>query len=147
MTGSGGTAGPFVIVLGREKDHEVALNVWSAALGVLYLAGAPKPGSMAALVHGPIFTLWAAGMVLSGATGLVACYLLRGPERSLEVERAALVIQTGVLLMWAGVALSFNGWSALMAVGLAGAWIWANVRRCLRITRDLRRLANVKPDE
>ncbi len=131
---------PVVVVVGRDRPHEVALNVWAAILGALYTFGAPRPGSLAGLVTGPAFYVFAVGLGLGGLIALVGSHWTRDVERSLEIERAGLVILTGALLVYAVAVISVFGWQALIAGGLVAAWVHANVRRSISITRDLRQI-------
>jgi hypothetical protein len=130
---------PIVVVVGRDRPHEVALNVWAVILGTLLTFGAPRPGSMAALVSGGAFYVFSTGLALGGLIALVGSHWGRGDaERGLEIERAGLVVLTGALLVYAAAVTATFGGQALVAGGLTAAWVWANVRRAIMITRDLR---------
>lgn len=131
---------PVVVVVGRDRPHEVAFNVWAVILGGLFTFGAPRPGSMAALVTGPAFYVFSAGLGLGGLVALLGSHWTRDVERALEIERAGLIILTGALLVYVAAVVSVFGWQALIAGGLCGAWVHANVRRSVSITRDLREI-------
>jgi hypothetical protein len=128
---------PVLVIPGRERYHEVTLNIWAALLGVAYAIGAPPPSSMAALVPDPWRYVWAFGLAVGGGLALIGSYWLSDVERGLEVERAGLVALTGALILYAVAVGVFAGWGGLMAAGIAVAWIWANVARSISITRDL----------
>ncbi|GIM88744.1 hypothetical protein [Paractinoplanes toevensis] len=131
---------PIVVVVGRDRPHEVALNVWAIVIGVLLTFGAPRPGSMAALVGGGTFYVFSVGLGLGGLIALIGSHWGRDVERSLEIERAGLIILAGALLVYAvAVTVTFRG-QALVAGGLVTAWVWANIRRSVIITRDLQRV-------
>lgn len=129
---------PIVVVVGRDRPHEIAFSVWALILGVMFTAGAPRPGSLSGLVTGPAFYVFAVGLGLGGLVTLSGSLWMRGLERALEVERAGLVILTGALLVYAAAVTVTFRWQALIAGGLVGAWVWANIRRSVIITRDLR---------
>lgn len=137
MTG-GAAPAPIVVVVGRDRPHEVAFSVWALILGCLFTFGAPRPGSMAALVTGPAFYIFSIGLGLGGLVVLVGAHLPGDVERALEIERAGLVILTGALLVYGVAVIAVFGWQALIAGGLVAAWVHANVRRSMTITRDLR---------
>lgn len=131
---------PLVVVVGRDRPHEIAFSVWAVILGAMYTAGAPRPGSLASLVTGSSFYVFAVGLGLGGLVTLVGSLWIRDVERALEVERAGLIILSGALLVYAAAVVVTFRWQALIAGGLVAAWVWANVRRSLIITRDLRAL-------
>jgi hypothetical protein len=130
----------IVVVVGRDRPHEVALNVWAVILGVMFTAGAPRPGSLAGLVTGPAFYVFSIGLAVGGAVAFAGSYWTLDVERSLEVERAGLTILTGALLVYGVAVFATFGWQALVAGGLVGAWVYANTRRSVIVTRDLRQI-------
>lgn len=134
----GRSGSPLVVVVGRDRPHEVAFSVCAAVLGVLYAVGAPRPGSMAGLVQGPMFYVFAVGLALGGVVTLIGAHLRGDVERALEIERAGLMILTGALLVYAAAVITVFGWQALIAGGLVAAWVHANIRRSITIGRDLR---------
>ncbi len=138
MTDDG--ASQIVIVVGRDRPHEVAFNVWAVILGVMFTAGAPRPGSLAGLVTGTAFYVFSVGLAVGGAVAFAGSYWNRQIERSLEIERAGLTILSGALLVYSVAVVAVFGWQALIAGGLVGAWIYANTRRSVTITRDLRQV-------
>jgi hypothetical protein len=129
---------PIVVVLGRDKPHEVAFNVWAVILGVLFTAGVPRPGSLASLVNGPAFYVFSIGLLLGGLVALAGSHWNRDVERSLEIERAGLLILTGALVVYTAAVVTVFGWQALIGGGLCATWMYANVRRSVTVTRDLR---------
>jgi hypothetical protein len=135
-----GGATQIVVVVGRDRPHEVAFNVWAVILGIMFTAGAPRPGSLAALVTGPAFYVFSIGLAVGGAVAFAGSYWTHDVERSLEVERAGLTILTGSLLVYAVAVIAAFGWQALVAGGLVVAWAYANTRRSMIITRDIRRV-------
>jgi hypothetical protein len=128
---------PVLVIPGRERFHEVTLNVWAGVLGVAYVLGAPPPNSLAALMPDGWRVPWAAGLAFGGMLALLGSYWLSDVERGLEVERAGLIALTGGLFVYVVGVWAYAGWTGLMAGGIALAWIWANVRRSIGITRDL----------
>lgn len=133
------TRRPVFIVPGRERSHEVTLNIWAVIVGAFYLFGAPRPVSLSELYQ-PLIYVYASGLVLGGLLSLAGCFWLSNLERSLELERAGLITLTGMLLIYVTAVFTSVGPSGLFAAGLVGAWAWANVRRALQCTRDLSRL-------
>lgn len=133
-----GAPAQIVVVVGRDRPHEVAFNIWAVILGTMFTFGAPRPGSMASLVTGPAFYVFAVGLALGGLVALVGSHLPGDVERALEVERAGLIILTGALLVYAVAVISVFGWQALVAGALVAAWVHGNVRRSVTITRDLK---------
>jgi hypothetical protein len=131
---------PIVVVLGRDRPHEVAFNVWALILGLLFTFGAPRPGSLAGLVHGPAFYVFSIGLALGGVVALFGSHWTRDVEMGLEVERGGLIILTGALLVYVAAVTVTFGWQALVAGGLCAAWVYANLRRALTIRADLRRM-------
>jgi hypothetical protein len=131
---------PVFIVPGRERSHEVTLNLWAVIVGVFYLFGAPRPTSLSATLHPPFIYIYAVGLVVGGLLTLAGCFWLTDLERSLELERAGLVTLTGMLLIYVAAVFTVTGYPGLFAAGLVGAWAWANVRRAVQCTRDLHRL-------
>ena len=135
-----GGASQLLIVVGRDRPHEVAFNVWAVILGVMFTLGAPRPGSLSGLVTGPAFYVFSVGLALGGAVAFAGSYWNRQVEQSLEIERAGLMILSGALLVYSVAVIAVFGWQALIAGGLCCAWIYANIRRSVIITRDLRQL-------
>lgn len=131
---------PILVVVGKDRPHEVAFNVWAVVLGSMYTAGVPRPGSLAGLVTGPAFYVFSVGLGLGGLVALIGSHWTRDVERALEIERAGLIILAGALLVYAAAVLVAFRWQALIAGGLVAAWVWANIRRSVIITRDLRHI-------
>lgn len=125
---------------GRHRPHEVLLLAVSVYLGVIYAVGAPPPGSLSALLPLWIFKTWAVVLLLSGVFGLVGCFWPWRADVGLEVERGALVMQTGGLLLYTAVVFTFAGWPAMAAGAITVAWAIANGVRAAQVTRLLRPL-------
>lgn len=131
---------PVFIVPGRERSHEVTLNAWAIAVGAAYLLGAPRSTALAATITWPWSIAYAVGLIIGGVMALAGCFWLSDVERSLELERAGLIALTGMLLIYAVAVFTVTGAPGLFAAGMALAWSWANVRRCIQCTADLHRL-------
>lgn len=129
---------PIVVVVGRERPHEVALNIWATILGTALTAGAPRPGSMLQYVSDPAFYLFSIGLMLGGLVALTGSHWRGDVERALDLERAGLLILTGALLVYLVAVVAAFQWQALLTGGLIAAWTHANIRRSLMIGRDLR---------
>ncbi len=131
----------MIVLAGRHRPHELLLLAWSALLGASYLVRVPAPRSLAAAVPHWVVLLWAAGLVLSGAVGLLGCLWRGQAETGLGLERGAMLMSTAALTLIAVASLAANGDRALFGVGLMSAWAMANVARAMQITRDLRQIA------
>lgn len=130
---------PLLVVTGRRRPHEVMLLAVSVVLGVSYLAGAPRPGSVNAALPAPVLYGWAIALLITGAAGLWACFS-RDTEAGLELERGAMIAQTGALILYATIAVTYAGFAALISASIVAGWAVANTVRAVQITRDLRRL-------
>jgi hypothetical protein len=84
--------------------------------------------------------MWSLGLFVSGVLGLFAA-LWRGAIRfALEIERVAMLVSTGALLLIGGASFVVNGWRALFSASLAIAWAAANIVRSGQIRRDLAKI-------
>lgn len=131
----------IVLVTGRHRPHELLLLAWSVLLGASYLLTVPAPQSLSAAVPRPIVLLWAGGLALSGAIGLIGCLWRGNVAVGLGIERGALIMSTAVLILIASVFVAAVGWRAAYSTGLTLAWALANLSRCIQITTDLRQIA------
>lgn len=129
---------PVLVVPGRERYHEVTLAIWALLLGLVYIVGGPRSPAIVASVTPPWSWIFAGGLVVGGVLTLGGSYWLSDVERGLDLERAGLIALTGALLVYVTAVFTTTGWSGLTAAGLAAAWTWANVRRAVAITKDLR---------
>jgi len=130
---------PLLVVSGRRRPHEVMLLAVSVFLGLSYLAGAPRPGSVNAALPTAVVYGWAIALLATGAAGLWACFS-RDTEEGLELERGAMVAQTGALILYATIAVTSVGFAALISATVVTGWAIANAVRAVQITRDLRGL-------
>lgn len=132
---------PVLVVTGRRRPHEVMLLAVSVILGVTYLAGAPRPGSVNDLLPDVVFYSWALALVVTGTAGLTACFSRPGhTEAQLELERGALVAQAGALILYGTVVITYAGFGALVSATIVAGWAVANAVRAAQITKDLRSL-------
>jgi len=135
---------PVIVVSSRNRPHELVLLGLSAALGLAYLVTVPPPQSLAALVPAWLATMWSLGLFVSGVLGLFAA-LWRGAIRfALEVERVAMLVSTGALLLIGGASFVVSGWRALFGASLAIAWAAANIVRSGQIRRDLAKIITME---
>jgi hypothetical protein len=116
------------------------LLVLSVLVGVAYLAGSPPPGSVAALIPPWEITIWAAGLLLSGATGLFSAWPRTDILLSLRVELGSMLIGAGSLLLYVAAVVQYAGLSGLLAGGATAAWTVANLLRAVQIRHELRGL-------
>lgn len=127
-----------VIVVGRQRPHQVLLLAWSLIFGVSGLTTAPAPTTVAALVPHWETVVWAAMLAISGAVGLLGVVRRRDPVLSLQLEAGAMLIGSGALLLYIVAAFAVAGWRALFAGGLVASWLIANLWRSIQIRRDLK---------
>lgn len=132
---------------GRFQSHEVFLLAWSVFIGVSGLLGAPKSNSMVTQLDQPVLTMWAVSMVVAGVVGLIGCYWPHRFDVGLELERGALLIQSGGLTLFAAAIFVNVGWIGLTVGGIALAWTIADLARVWRITRALRYARRTLPQE
>ncbi len=130
----------MVVVVGRQRAHEVLLLAVSVIVGAAYTIGAPRPGSLSALLNPWVFRVWAVAMLVSGLAGLLGCVYRGRVETALGIERGAMLVQLGALLIYATVLFAYAGVSALLAGLITCGWGAANAARAVQIGRALRQL-------
>ena len=135
---------PVVVVAGRHRPHELMLLAVSVILGVAYILGAPQPGSLAESLPGWMFTGWALVMLASGTLGLIGCFW-RDADLGMEIERGAMVMQAGAIVLYTSGLFAYAGTRALASGGIAAVWAGANAWRAVQITRDLRAIDRASP--
>lgn len=131
----------IVLVTGRHRPHELLLLAVSVLLGVSYLVRVPAPQTLTAAVPRWVVLLWAVGLVASGIVGLAGCLWRGDIATGLGLERGAMLMSTGALLLIGSVIVSATGMRGLFSAGITIAWALANLYRCLQITTDLRQVA------
>jgi hypothetical protein len=129
-------ARPILVLTGRHRPHEQLLLAYGALSGAVFLAGAPEPAGIAAVMPGAVVTLWAVGMVVSGVVGLVGNWW-RG-ERGQVLEAGGLLVGAGSLLIYAATAVAAAGTRAMFPAGIILAWFAANLWRAVQIRAELR---------
>jgi len=133
---------PVVVVTSRQRPHELVLLLASVLLGLGYLLTVPPPQSLAAVVPAWLVTTWSVGLLLSGALGLLGAFWRGSILVALELERAALLVSTGALLLIGGASFAVAGWRALFGGSIILAWGVANIVRCVQIGQDTHKLLN-----
>lgn len=128
---------PLILLGGRLHDHQVFLLTWSVLLGATFAFGAPTPASLATSINRPVFLGWAATLAVSGVLGLLGCFWRGRLDVGLEIERAALLMQSGAWLLFSGCVIAYAGASGSTAAGICLAWALANLSRSHRINRAL----------
>jgi len=132
--------------------------VLATLLGVGYLTAAPPPGSVRALMPGWVVVVWAIGLLGSGLLGMYGCirqaladnadtrqHLADKLFSGLVLERAAIGVQTGVLVIILGSSVYAWAMSPIapfpaLGIGFIGAWMAANVWRDRQISGEVRQL-------
>jgi len=136
--------------LRRYEPYRLCFQLVAIALGIAYLATAPPPGSVAAVVgertHWLVYA-WSAGLLLSGAgamvgslwTGIGAGDMILG----YAIERASLWLQSGVLFVIIAATAYVNGVRGFFGIAILLAWMVANVWRDRQIASVLTELRKV----
>lgn len=132
-----------VVVLGSLRPHEVMVLVYGTYAGTIYLV-APPPSALVETAGTTYTRVWAAGLVLSGVTGLASLLRRLSLPFRLQIEQGAMLMGAGALLLvtFAAWRLPGRGW---FTIGLAGAWAVANVIRMIQIRRELKKIT--RPNE
>lgn len=131
---------PPVIFIARRKPHEILLLVLALLSGVSLLAGPAEPDSMRQELPPFVPTAWAVVLLVSAILGLGGILWRGNPIRGMLIERGALRMQAGMVLIYGAVLISYAGWSAVISGGAALAWCLANLWECRLITQDLRHI-------
>jgi hypothetical protein len=124
----------------RRHPHELLLLAVSVLTGVAYLLGAPRPGSVDALLPHWQVTAWACALLASGLLGISGVLWPRY-DLGLALEGGAMLIGAGGAGMYLICVLAINGWNALLSGGVVAAWAGANLWRAGQIRAVLRELA------
>ena len=144
---SGNVRGRRVIVVtGKSRPHELLLLAYGAIVGIATLLG--ERSNAAALAPTWAMYSWSIGLVVSGVLGIGASLWRTALVRALEVERGALLIGAGAILLYSANVFAFGfTWNAMVAAGIVSAWGAANIWRAWQITIELRRIATAAVEE
>lgn len=129
-----------IVVVSRGGEHEAVLLGTSILVGVGMLAVAPAPTSVLALMPAPVVTVWAIAWVVSGLVGAVAVFWRGDVARGLLIERAALVLNSAAVGLYATTVFIAAGWRAWVAGLFLAGWTVANLVRAWRIGREVKHL-------
>lgn len=128
-----------IVITGRHRPHEALFLVFSAAIGLAFVAGVRPPGTLERLV--PVWVLWTWYLLLlaSGLIGL-ASFAIADPYRALVLERAAMVGQTAAPIVY-GVALLATGEATtLFAAAFCATWSAASGWRGWQVSKSIKLL-------
>lgn len=131
----------MVLVLSRQKPHLILFLVLSLLSGIGYLASDPKenPGSGKLPAH--VSSTWAWLLVVTGLIGLAGIVWQRWHvERGMLVERGALLLQSGAVVVYAGFLAGYHPPQWALSVTAAAVWSGINIWEARLIKRDLGRL-------
>lgn len=144
---SGNVRGRRVIVVtGKSRPHELLLLAYGAIVGAVTIFG--ERSNVAALAPTWAMYSWSIGLLISGVLGIGASLWRTALVRALEVERGALLIGAGAILLYSGNVFTFGvTWNTIVAAGIVAAWGAANLWRAWQITIDLRRIATAGEDK
>lgn len=128
-----------IVVTGKSRPHELLLLGYGAIIGAATLLGERSSTALAS----PTWAMyaWSIGLVVSGVLGIGASLWRTALVRALEVERGALLIGAGAVLLYSGYILTIgSGWDQVVGAGMVAAWGAANIWRSWQITIDLRHI-------
>lgn len=128
----------MLVVAGRHRPHELLLLLFSLTSGLAYTLGSPPPQSVAASIEPWLVHVWSAGLLISGAVGLLAALLPMPEDRALGLEFGAMLIGAGALILAGAAIFSSVGWRGAFGGGFCAFWAAANIVRAFQILRDLR---------
>lgn len=134
-----------IVLSGKHYAHEVLLLAVSLIVGVAYTINSPPPTSLSVTVPHWVIIVWSGGLVISGGFGLLGCFWPRRLDVALEIERGALVIQVGALLLYTVALFAAVGWPALFSGAINVGWVIANLRRVWMISAGLHRPKRAEP--
>lgn len=132
------TPRPVLVVTGRHRPHELLLLLFSLVSGLAYTLGSPPPQSVAASIDPWLVRAWSAGLLMSGAVGLLAALLPLPEDRALGLELGAMLIGAGALVLAAAAIFSSAGARGAFGAGVCAFWAAANMVRAFQVIRDLR---------
>jgi hypothetical protein len=130
-----------IVVLSRQKPHEVFLFGLAVLSGLAILLGLSEPTSLTRDLPSWVLPVWAWCLLTSSLAGLGGMLYRRDRERGMGIERGALVMQTGMVLMYGLLLVAINGWQAVIAAGAALVWASTNLWEAKLISADLRAIA------
>lgn len=128
-----------IVVTGKSRPHELLLLAYGAIIGAVTLLGERSSIALAS----PTWAVyaWSIGLVISGVLGIGASLWRTALVRALEIERGALLIGAGAILLYSGYILTVgSGWDQVVGAGMVAAWGAANIWRSWQITVDLHRI-------
>lgn len=131
---------PVLVVMGRDRPHEVMFFVWSVYTALPYLFDWMLPRSLQST---PKTMVLASAVVLlvAGVVGMVGSYWRGDVRVGLELERGALTMRAGMAALLASSVFVFAGWRGLMSGGFLTCLAVADLWRTGVITKDLRRIS------
>lgn len=133
---------PTLLISARARPHEQLFLLFSLISGLSYLLGAPKPGSINALMPHWEIWFWSSGLAISGVVGLFGCWWKYDRGLGLGMEMAGMLVGAGAMLMYAAAAWSVGGWKASLPAGISLVWTIANLVRAGQIRKELRTIEN-----
>src|SRR6266498_5931209 len=127
---------PIVYVASRIRAHELFLLAASVLIGTTFLITGIPVGTALAVLRPPWQQIWCgvfAGSGLLALAGSVTSH--HHVEFGLRLEQSGLLINTGPLLVWCTVVLTFAGWRAFSAGVIYIGWAAAHLYRVWQIQR------------
>lgn len=135
------THSPPILVLSRKKPHLILLLILSVLSGISVFLTDANPN-----VPDWLSRMWGISLLLSGVTALVAHLQRTDRERGMYVERGALALQSGAVMVYVATLTSFLPWGAEIFITLlAGiAWAGANMWEVKLISSDLKMIHAIR---
>lgn len=134
-----------VIVLSRQKPHLLLLLVLGILSGVSILLGTYDPNTMESQLPEVVVQAWGGCLLASSIIAMLGHLgFRRNRVRGMRIERGALLIQSGMILLYGLILVGMFGWAATISGGAMLSWAGANVWESQLIKRDLRMLARMR---
>lgn len=126
---------PDVVVVTRKKPHELLLLVLSVLSGMAYFL---EPDGKPDVIPVQVSIAWAVLLMSSGLFGLLGVAIQRWQLlRGMRIERGALQLQAGLVIIYGSSLVAFVGWQSLVSLAAALVWAGANAWESRLISRDL----------
>lgn len=134
-----------VIVLSRQKPHMLLLLILGILTGVSIFAGTYDPNAMERDLPEWVVQIWGGCLLGSGVIAIFGHLgWRRNRMRGMLIERGALLIQAGMVLLYGTVLVGMFGWAATLSGGATLCWAGAHIWESQLIKRDLRMLARMQ---
>lgn len=126
---------PPILVLSRKKPHLIFIQLLVVLSGISAFLGDAAEGVPSWLTHA-----WGVALLFTGAASLISHLQRLDRERGMYVERGALSLQSGVVLLYAGAITAYASHDALLVIAMLTAISWSasNMWEVKLISNDLK---------